>query len=58
MKGPQFIAWLIFLISYISGLMSPAIAGFGALACGVVRKGGYPQMSGEYVQRIVTDENT
>lgn len=57
MKGPQFVAWLFFLISYITGLMSPAIAGFVALACGIVRKGGFPKMSGEYLQSVVTDEN-
>lgn len=58
MKGPQFAAWLFFFVCYVTGIVSPAIAGMGALAFGIIRKGGFPQMSMEYAQRVMLDENT
>ena len=43
MKGPQFAAWIFFVVCYITGIISPTWVCFGALACGIIRKGGFPR---------------
>ena len=58
MKGPQFLAWIVFIISYITGMLSPTMTAFFALATGVIRKGGFPQMNMAYAQSVIPDENT
>jgi hypothetical protein len=49
MKGPQFVAWIFFILSFFTGVVSPTLSGLAALACGIVRKGGVPKMNMEYV---------
>jgi len=48
MKGPQFAAWIFFVVSFVTGVISPTMAGAGALACGIIRKGGMPKMNMDY----------
>ena len=43
MKGPQFAAWIFFVVCYITNIVSPTWVCLAALGCGIVRKGGFPQ---------------
>ena len=57
MKGPQFAAWIVFIVCYITGIISATIVALFALSTGIVRKGGFPKASKEYLQSVVMDEN-
>ena len=49
--------WLLFIVACTGVFGSPTIGAFAALACGVIRKGGFPRMSMDYAQSIIPDEN-
>lgn len=57
MKGPQFAAWLLFLVSFITGIFASWLACLIALAMGIIRKGGFPRMNMDYMKTVVMDEN-
>lgn len=44
LKGPQYIMWVIFLVSILLRV-NRGYAGIGALAAGIVRRGGMPKFS-------------
>ena len=48
---------MTFFISFL-GLGYTTMTGFGALAVGIIRKGGFPRMNMDYVQSILLDENS
>ena len=56
LKGPQFIMWIIFFVSVILRT-NRGWAGIGALGAGIVRRGGMPKFSQEYLQAIVFEED-
>ena len=56
-KGPQFVAWIFFLVCFCTGIISSTFVGLIALLTGVIRKGGFPQMNIDYFQMVVLDEN-
>ena len=58
MKGPQFLAWLLFVVAFLTGFFSCTMAGLAALGIGIVRKGGIPQLNTQYLQSVMMDENT
>lgn len=49
LKGPQFLAWLFFFVSYITGMASPGLAGMTCLVIGIIRKGGIPKFNTAYL---------
>ena len=57
MKSYQFICWLVFVVAYFLRVISPGMAAFAALICGVLRKGGYPKFSKDYLKSVAFDEN-
>ena len=58
MKGLQFAAWIAFVLAFITGFLSATLVCFIALACGIVRKGGFPKLNMDYVTSVILDENT